>query len=92
MVFIYLEFFLFPSLGNVPENWGMAQNPSLGEFGKEPEGSRESDRLGLVDASVGKYNSRTFTVYEPENEKLNCIGDFGSSFHYISHTLCICIM
>lgn len=45
MVLINLEFFLFPSLGIVPENWGMAQNLSLGEFGKEPEGTQESDRF-----------------------------------------------
>ena len=48
MVFIYLEFSLVPSLGNVPENWGMAQNHSLGEFGKELEGNHESDRFRLT--------------------------------------------
>lgn len=45
MVFIYLEFSLFPSVGNVPAYWGMAQNPGLGEFGKEPKGNHESDRF-----------------------------------------------
>lgn len=34
---------LFPSMGSVPEIWGMAQNPSIRECGKEPEGSHESE-------------------------------------------------
>lgn len=79
MVFIYLEFSLFLSLGKVPENWGMAQKPGLGEFGKEPEGSHESDRFRFS-GCLGKYKSRTFTVYKPDSEKLNCMEDFGSSY------------
>lgn len=47
MVLIYLEFSLFPSLGIVPEDLGMAQNRSLREFGRGPEGSHESDRFGF---------------------------------------------
>lgn len=33
------NFTLFPSLGDVPEKWGMTQNPNLGEVPYEPEGS-----------------------------------------------------
>lgn len=70
MVFIYLEFFIwkFPSLGNVPENWGMAQTPSLGEFGKEPEGSHESDRSRFTGCS--KVQIQDITVYNPESQTL----------------------
>lgn len=53
------NFYLFPSSGFVPENWGMAQTPSLCEFGEEPEGSHESDRTGCF----CMYKSRTLIVY-----------------------------
>lgn len=54
MVFIYQEFSLFPSLGIVPEKWGMAQNLSRGEFGKEPEGSHESNRFKFTGCLCAK--------------------------------------
>lgn len=66
MVFIYLEFSLFPSLGNVPESWGMAQNSSLGEFGKEPKGSHKSDRFRFAGCL---FRSSRHLLYVTQKEK-----------------------
>lgn len=66
MVLIYLEFSLFPSFGIVPEDLGMAQNLSLREFGRGPEGSHESDRFG----SRGCF-SRTINVSNTRTKEVN---------------------
>lgn len=56
MVFIYLEFLLcFFSLGYVPENWGMAQKPSLGNLGR-------NNRAVIKVYSIAKHKSRVHFV------------------------------
>lgn len=56
MVFIYLEFLLcFFSLGYVPENWGMAQNPSLGNLGR-------NNRAVIEVYSIAKHKLRVHFV------------------------------
>lgn len=56
--------------------WGMCQrigvwhkNPSLGEFGKEPEGSPESDRYRFTRCLRSKVQIQ-YTYYNPESEKV----------------------
>lgn len=60
--------FCFPACGTC-QRIGVWHKPlAVGNLGR--------NQRAVMSQTVGKYKSRTFTVYKSESETLNCMGDF----------------